>query len=245
MSEKEERIRIIFDIFHRTMMHHAMWFDEASRQHGREKAYKLLDQVLKTSTAIQLKRLGKVLGFEMEGDLPKALLDLPEEKLEELTEAAAVNWLANDGVWFQALEFAEGMPQAKLCNDATWACYSPFEAWSVKRLLNLGERPGLEGLKKALQFRCYGFINKQSFVQETPTSFVYMMNDCRVQSARKRKGLDDYPCKSAGIMEYFKFAEGIDPRIKTEVITCPPDLHPDTHYCAWKFTCCGDTDPRP
>jgi hypothetical protein len=242
---KEERIRVIFDLFHRTMMHHAMWFDEASRQHGREKAYKLLDQALKKSTEIQLKRLSKVLGFEMEGDLPKLFLDLPAEKLEELTEAVAVNWLANDGVWFQAVEFTEGMPQAKLCNDATWACFSPFEAWSVKRLLNLGEHSGLEGLKRALKFRCYGFINKQSFVQETPTSFVYMMNDCRVQSARKRKGLDDYPCKSAGIMEYYKFAEGIDPRIKTEVITCPPDLHPETHYCAWKFTCCAGTVPQP
>ena len=233
---KERRIRVIFDILHRTLMHHAMWFDEASRQHGREKAYGLLDQALKKSTEIQLKRLSKVLGFEMEGDLPKSFLELPEEKLQELTEAVAVNWLANDGVWFQAVEFTEGMPQAKLCNDATWACFSPLEAWSVKRLLNLGENSGLEGLKEALKFRCYGFINKQSFLQETPTSFVYMMNDCRVQSSRKRKGLDDYPCKSAGIMEYYKFAEGIDPRIKTEVITCPPDLHPETHYCAWKFS---------
>jgi hypothetical protein len=233
---KERRIRVIFDILHRTLMHHAMWFDEASRQHGREKAYGLLDQALKKSTEIQLKRLSKIFGFEMEGDLPKPFLELPEEKLQELTEAVAVNWLANDGVWFQAVEFTEGMPQAKLCNDATWACFSPLEAWSVKRLLNLGENSGLEGLKEALKFRCYGFINKQSFLQETPTSFVYMMNDCRVQSSRKRKGLDDYPCKSAGIMEYYKFAEGIDPRIKTEVITCPPDLHPETHYCAWKFS---------
>lgn len=236
VQDPEERLHIIFDILHRTMMHHAMWFEEASRQHGREKAYKLLDEVLKKSTGLQLKRLSKVLGFEMQGDFPKFLSDLPEGKKEELIENLAVNWLANDGVWFQSIEFSEGMPQAKLCNDATWASFSPFEAWSVKRLLNLDEYPGLEGLKKALQFRCYGFINKQSFVQETPTSFIYMMNDCRVQSARKRKGLDDYPCKSAGIMEYFRFAEGIDPRIRTECITCPPDIHPDTHYCAWKFT---------
>src|SRR5512138_800333 len=100
---KEERLRVIFDIMHRTMMHHAMWFDEASRQHGREKAYRLLDQVLRKTTEIQLKRWSKTLGFEMEGEFPKALLDLPEEKLTELTESVAVNWLANDGVWFQAL----------------------------------------------------------------------------------------------------------------------------------------------
>ncbi|HOW30020.1 MAG TPA: DUF6125 family protein [Bacteroidales bacterium] len=229
-------MRVIFDIFHRTIMHHAMWFEEVSRQHGRDKAYQLLDQVLLKSTQIQLKRISKALDIPMNGEFPDPWMDIATEKLDALTEAAAVNWLANDGVWFQALEFDKDMPQAKLCNDSTWASFSPFEAWAVKRLLNLGDNPGLEGLKKALQFRCYGFINKQAFVNETPTSFVYMMNDCRVQSARKRKGLDDYPCKSAGIMEYYRFAEIIDSRIKTEVITCPPDLHPETHYCAWKFT---------
>jgi hypothetical protein len=62
------------------------------------------------------------------------------------------------------------------------------------------------------------------------------MNDCRVQSARKRKGLDDYPCKSAGIIEYSTFAAAIDTRIKTECIGCPPDKHPDEWYCAWKFS---------
>jgi hypothetical protein len=236
---KEDRVRVIFDILHRTMMHHAMWFDEASRQQGRDKAYQMLDKALKKSTEIQLKRLAKVLDFELKDDLPKFLLDLDEKKLQDLTEAVAVNWLASDGVWFQSVEFTEGMPQAKLCNDATWACFSPFEAWSVKRLLSLGEHPGLDGLKKALQFRCYGFINQQSFAEVTPESFVYVMNDCRVQSARKRKGLEDYPCKSAGIMEYFRFAEGIDPRIKTECLTCPPDAHPEGHYCKWRFSIPG------
>ena len=53
------------------------------------------------------------------------------------------------------------------------------------------------------------------------------MNNCRVQSARKRKGLDDYPCKSGGLVEYTSFVEAIDPRIKTECIGCSPDAHPN------------------
>ncbi len=62
------------------------------------------------------------------------------------------------------------------------------------------------------------------------------MMDCRVQSARKRKKLDDYPCKSAGLVEYTTFAETIDSRIHTECIACPPDKHPDDWYCSWRFT---------
>ena len=62
------------------------------------------------------------------------------------------------------------------------------------------------------------------------------MVDCRVQSTRKRKGLDDFPCKSVGIVEYEGFAKAIDPRIETKCIACPPDPHPEEYWCAWEFT---------
>jgi len=127
------------------------------------------------------------------------------------------------------------MNDAKRCNDSCWAHFSPFEAWSIKKYLDLPQNPGLEGLKKALGFRLYARINTQSFIDEGPDSFVFQMNQCRVQYARKRKGLDDYPCKSGGMVEYTYFARSIDPRIKTECIGCPPDDHPDEWYCAWRF----------
>jgi hypothetical protein len=87
-----------------------------------------------------------------------------------------------------------------------------------------------------LNFRIYAQVNTQSTVAEGPGSLVFQMNECRVQSARKRKGLDDYPCKSAGLVEYTYFARSIDDRIETECIGCPPDAHPDEWYCAWRFT---------
>ncbi len=233
--DKKDNAKLILDFFHRTMMHHALWFAEVQHQMGREKAFAVLDEAWKRSSAIQMKRIGKVLGFELEDDIPKPLLDLSAEKLEELRDAMAVNWLANDGVWFQAVEFKYGMNDAKRCNDSCWAHFSPFEAWSIKRILSLGEKPGIEGLKKALEYRLYNFVNKQSFTEETENSLIFRMNECRVQAARKRKGLPDYPCKSGGIVEYTTFAEAIDPRIKTEVIACPPDPHPDEYYCAWRF----------
>ena len=233
---KQEKSKIILDFFHRTMMHHAIWFAEVQHQMGREKAYKALDAAWQKSFAIQMRRLGKVLGYEMEDGIPQPLLDLPDEKLDDLLEGSAINWLANDGVWFQAVEFEYGMNEAKRCNDSSWAHFSPFEAWSIKRILGLPEQAGLEGLKKAFQFRLYAFVNKQSIVEETENSFVFRMNECRVQVARKRKGLDDYPCKSGGLVEYTTFAEAIDSRIKTECIACPPDKHPEEYYCAWKFS---------
>ncbi|MFH1279935.1 MAG: DUF6125 family protein [Candidatus Eisenbacteria bacterium] len=228
--------RLILDFLHRLAMHHAMWYAEVKERLGSEKAGEVFRKAYETGSAIQWKRLAKTLGFEMKGDLPAPLADLPAETLASLKEAVAINWLANDGVWFQAVEFSEDMAAAKACNDACWAKFSPLEAWSIRRLLDLPERPGLEGLKEALEYRLYAAINVQSVDTESGSSFVFRMNECRVQAARKRKGLPDYPCKSAGVIEYSTFAEAIDPRIRTECVGCPPDDHPDEWQCAWRFS---------
>ena len=233
---KYETVKLILDYIHRSMMHHAMWYGEVQHQFGREKAMEIMHDVCNMSYEIVLKRLSKILGLEIDNNLPGLMLQMPEAELEALKEGVAVNWLANDGVWFQAVEKAYGMFDAKRCNDSCWGQFSPLEAWSAKRLLKLGAHPGLEGLKLALGYRMYAAINKQEIVEESADSFVFRMVDCRVQSARKRKGLEDYPCKSAGVVEYRSFADSVDSRIRTECIACPPDIHPEGWYCSWRFT---------
>ena len=232
----EENGRFIVDLFHRITMHHALWFTEVRHQMGTEKALEMLSVAAKRSYEIQMKHLSELLGFQMVEGVPSSLLDMEPAKLQKLKERFAKNWLVNDGVWFQAIESTEGMNEAKRCNDSCWAHFSPFEAHSIRQLLDLPKNPGLQGLKKALGFRVYACINTQSFTEETDTSFIFQMNKCRVQDARKRKGLADYPCKSAGLVEYSYFAKAIDSRIQTECIGCPPDSHPEEWYCAWKFT---------
>ena len=232
---KQEKIHLIFDFLQRTMVHYALWYQEVNKTFGNERSAEIMEEAWQKSFSIQMKRLSKVMGFELEDGIPKALLNLEEDQIDALQEAVAVNWLANDGVWFQAVEFSEGMTPAKKCNDAAWEKFSPYEALRIKKILNLPEKAGIAGLKKAMAYRLYGTVNTQSFANETETSIDFYMNECRVQAARKRKGLQDYPCKSGGIIEYTTFAQTIDPRLKTRIIACPPDKHPDEWYCGWHF----------
>jgi hypothetical protein len=234
--EQEELVQCVMDMLHRIMVHHVFWFREVEHQMGTAKALKILENAYPFSLERQTKRLSKELGFELENKLPKPLLDMPREKLISLMDAVAKNWLTNDGVWFLSVEEKHGMNDAKRCNDTCWAHYSPFEAWSIKRLLQLPEHPGISGLKQALNFRMYARINVQSIIEEGQNCIQFQMNDCQVQSARKRKGLPDYPCKSVGLVEYAYFAEAIDSRIQTECIGCPPDEHPEEWFCAWRFS---------
>ncbi len=232
---RAELARLLVDLFHRTVFHHVLWFAQAEYQLGMKKALELLGEARTKSLTNQLERLGKTLGFETEGGIPRPLLDLSREKLLSLIEEQGKNWLAGDGIWFQEVEASYGIWDAKRINDCTWGRFSPFEAWSIKSFLGLPERAGLEGLRTALNFRLYSTINRQSVFYEDPHTLVLEMNDCRVQAARKRKGLPDYPCKSAGIVEYRSFAEFIDEGIGVECLGCPPDSHPDDWFCAWRF----------
>ncbi len=161
--------------------------------------------------------------------------NLSRKQLIGMLDDFAKNWLAHDGLWFQQVEKNFGLEKAIELDTEAWRAFTKIEAKRIMKRHNIPENSGLEGLKKALSFRLYSRLNIQSISEETENSFLFQMNRCRVQNARTKNGLPDFPCKSVGIVEYGEFAKTIDARIKTTCIACPPDKHPDTFYCAWKF----------
>jgi len=145
------------------------------------------------------------------------------------------NWLAIDGTWFQAVEKRFGMEDAITCDADSWSVFTVVEAKRIMERFNIPKNGGIPALIKALKYRVYANINVQEVIEISDNQCIFRMNDCRVQSARKRKGLPDFPCKKVGIVEYTYFARAIDPRIQTRCICCPPDSHPDYYWCAWEF----------
>lgn len=162
--------------------------------------------------------------------------DFTREELLDMLEDAAKLWLATDGLWFRAVEEADGMEKAIELDKKMWERFSVIEAKRIMQRHNIKEGGGLAALKKALKFRLYAYINEQEIIEVDDGTLIFRMNDCRVQAARKRQGLPDFPCKSVGIVEYTQFAKTIDPRIETRCIACPPDPHPPEFYCGWEFT---------
>ena len=164
------------------------------------------------------------------------LRQLSQDQLIDLLEDAAKNWLAHDGLWFQAVERHSGMEVAIQLDAEAWERFTIIEAQRIMRRHGIEEGGGLEALERALYLRMYARINEQSTIWINERTLRFEMNDCRVQSARQHKGLPDFPCKRVGLVEYAGFAHTIDPRIQTRCIACPPDPHPETFFCAWEFT---------
>lgn len=174
---------------------------------------------------------------ERAGDEGVSLLyNLSKEELVKIIVDDAKNWLAHDGLWFQAIERRYGIDVAVDADIEAWRYFTVIEAKRIMERLGLKPGGGIPALVECLKHRFYARLNLQESSEVTDTRAVFKMLDCRVQSARKRKGLADHPCKSVGIVEYGEFARTIDPRITTRCIACPPDPHPEEYWCAWEFT---------
>jgi hypothetical protein len=167
------------------------------------------------------------------------LSGLTREELIAMLQDAAKLWLAHDGLWFQAVERAGGLDSAIARDAEAWAGFTVLEAKRIMERVGLEPGGGLDALARALDHRLYALLNRQETERVAPDRLVFRMNECRVQAARKRKGLPDFPCKPVGLVEYAGFARTIDPRIETRCLRCPPDEHPEDHFCAWEFTVRG------
>jgi hypothetical protein len=169
----------------------------------------------------------------------KEIRNLEKEELLTLIEIYAKDWLAMDGVWFQSVEDKYGMSEAVAHDKNAWRRFTVIEAARIKEFLKLPEHAGLAGLAKALKFRMYASINEDEIIHKDNT-LIFRTLDCRVQNARKRKGMEFHPCKSVGIIEYGLFAKTIDSRIECEALSCYPEITDDTCNCSWKFTILQD-----
>lgn len=160
----------------------------------------------------------------------------PHDDCKKELEDAAKNWIAMDGLWFQAVEQEYGMDAAVEMDRNVWEQFAKIEARRIKERLDLPERGGLDALEIAFKNRLFARVNKTEILRPDKKTLVVTTKTCRVQAARERKGMSLFPCRSVGLVEFPMFARTIDERVVTECLSCPPETQPQTPYCSWKFT---------
>ena len=129
----------------------------------------------------------------------KQFNELDKDAILGVLSDFAKNWLAHDGLWFQAVENRFDQKTAIELDTEAWRVFTVIEAKRIMARHGIEAGSGLDGLKKALGYRLYALLNEQEITNETENSFEFFMRDCRVQSARRRKDLPLFPCKSVGV----------------------------------------------
>ncbi len=164
------------------------------------------------------------------------LKNLSRGELLKIIDVHAKNWLAHDGCWFLAAEEKYGLEVAIELDTRACGLFSAAEARRIMKAFEIPKAGGLDSLEKALRYRLYATVNPQTIERPNESTLVFKMLECRVQAARKRKALPDFPCKPVGIAEYSEFARTVDPRIVTRCLQCPPDSTEGSGFvCGWEF----------
>jgi hypothetical protein len=115
-----------------------------------------------------------------------------EDATQTLTDSAK-NWLAMDGLWFQAVEQAYGMDAALAMDRKVWEQFAVIEARRIKERLRLPEKGGLDALEIAFNNRLASLLNKLEIIHPDEKTLIVITKNCRVQAARKRKGMMQFP----------------------------------------------------
>jgi hypothetical protein len=85
----------------------------------------------------------------------------------------------------------------------------------------------------------YAVLNEQHVEwADNGRTLRFVMDGCRVQDTRRRKGLPDFPCRPVGDVEFSTFASTIDSRVVTRCVHCPPEPNL-AGACTWEFTLGG------
>src|SRR5512136_2795091 len=85
----------------------------------------------------------------------RLLSDLSKDELIGIIIDDAKNWLAHDGLWFQAVEKAHGMEAAIDADREAWRHFTVIEAKRIMERLGLKPGGGIPALMQCLNYRLY------------------------------------------------------------------------------------------
>src|SRR5512137_1198599 len=113
---------------------------------------------------------------EQAGDEGVRLLSqLSKDELVRIIVDDAKNWLAHDGVWFQAVEKRYGMDVAVEIDTDAWRHFTTIEARRIMDRLGLNPGGGIPALVECLKHRFYARLNLQDVIEQTEARVVFRM----------------------------------------------------------------------
>ena len=165
----------------------------------------------------------------------RVLAGMPSEQLVGLLLAQMRNLWTVDGLYFLGIEEAFGTKAAVDIDQKVWEVMGKLEARRLRELLGV-ESGGLAAMLGGLRLTSWALDLEHKEVAAGKGRAIFRNRSCRVQNARLKKGLGEFPCREVRLGYLRSFAREFDPGIEVNCNLCPPGAHPENLWCEWEFS---------
>ena len=172
--------------------------------------------------------------YTWEEDIER-LGEMDKDKLLELFRMQIKNIWRVDGLYFQGIEKRFGVEAATEIDKETWRILAKIEARDLKKLYGVDKVEEIKMFMEMLLNTSWALYQTKKKVEINGDTGVFKVVSCRVQEARLKKGLGVFPCKPVRLGYLEEFAREMNPDIKVEVVSCPPDEKDSEFWCGWRF----------
>ncbi len=151
-----------------------------------------------------------------------SLRALDKETLIRIVLDDAKNWLAHDGLWFQAIEKTHGMDVAIEADRAAWEKFDRGRGPRIMERLGLRPSGGIPALLECLQHRFYARLNIQEATEVTETRAVLRCATVGCSRPASARGSPTSPARAWASSSTPSLPRHVDPRIQTRCLACRP-----------------------